>query len=34
MLSAIDRIIPEDESKPLRGSTFSEWEDQANAFGP
>jgi hypothetical protein len=32
MLSAIDRIIPEDQAKPLRGSTFSEWEDQADAF--
>jgi hypothetical protein len=31
-LAAIDRIIPEDESKPLRGSTFSEWEDQATAL--
>jgi hypothetical protein len=32
VLAAIDRIIPEDESKPLKGSTFSEWEDQAVAF--
>jgi hypothetical protein len=32
MLAAVDRIIPEDESKPLRGSTFSEWEDQADLF--
>ncbi len=32
MLAAVDRIIPEDESRPLRGSTFSEWEDQAVAF--
>lgn len=32
VLSAVDRIIPEDESKPLKGTTFSEWEDQATAF--
>jgi len=32
MMAAVDRIIPEDESKPLKGSTFSEWEDQADAF--
>ena len=32
MLAAVERIIPEDESKPLRGSTFAEWEDQATAF--
>ena len=32
IIAAVDRIIPEDESKPLKGSTFSEWEDQASAF--
>lgn len=32
ILAAVDRIIPEDESKPLRGSTFGEWEDQTDAF--
>lgn len=32
ILSAVDRIIPEDESKPLRGRTFADWEDQADAF--
>jgi len=29
---AVDRIIPEDESKPLHGSTFADWEDQTDAF--
>ena len=32
MMDAMDRIIPADESVPLRGSTFGEWEDQADAF--
>ena len=32
LLAALDRIIPEDESKPLKGSTFGDWEDQADAF--
>jgi hypothetical protein len=32
MLAAVDRIIPQDESVPLKGSTFGEWEDQADAF--
>ena len=32
MLDALDRIIPADESKPLRGTTFLNWEDQADAF--
>lgn len=32
MLDALDRIIPADESKPLRGTTFGSWEDQADAF--
>jgi hypothetical protein len=31
-LAAVDRIIPEDESRPLKGSTFGEWEDQADAL--
>ena len=29
---ALDQMIPEDESIPLRGRTFREWEDQADAF--
>ena len=29
---ALDQIIPEDEAEPLRGRTFREWEDQADAF--
>jgi hypothetical protein len=32
MLEAMDRIIPEDESKPLKGRTFGDWEDQTDAF--
>src|SRR5258706_13196552 len=32
MMAALDRIIPEDESKPLRGTTFGSWEDQTDAF--
>lgn len=32
MLAALDRIIPEDENKPLRGSTFRDWEEQADTF--
>jgi hypothetical protein len=32
LLAAVDRIIPEDESKPLRGSTFGDWEDQTDEF--
>lgn len=32
ILSAVDRIIPEDECQPLRGSTFADWEDQTDAF--
>jgi len=32
MLAAIDRIIPADESKPLKGSTFGDWEDQTDEF--
>jgi hypothetical protein len=32
MLAALDRIIPPDESKPLKGSTFGDWEDQTDAF--
>lgn len=27
-MTSLDRIIPEDESKPLKGSTFREWEEQ------
>lgn len=29
---ALDQIIPADGSVPLRGRTFLEWEDQADAF--
>ncbi len=25
MMAALDRIIPEDESKPLKGTTFGSW---------
>ncbi len=32
MMAALDRIIPEDESKPLTGTTFGSWEDQTDAF--
>jgi len=32
MLDALDRIIPADEAKPLKGSTFASWEDQTDAF--
>ena len=32
MMAALDRVIPEDESVPLRGSTFAEWEDQGDVF--
>ena len=30
--AALDRVIPADESKPLRGGTFASWEDQADDF--
>lgn len=29
MTEALDRMIPPDESSPLRGSTFADWEEQA-----
>ncbi len=32
MTEALDRMIPEDESKPLKGSIFADWEDQADEF--
>lgn len=32
MLDALDRIIPEDDSKPLKGTTFGSWEDQTDEF--
>ena len=32
MMDALDRIIPEDESKPLKGSKFIDWENQATQF--
>ena len=28
----LERFIPSDESKPLRGRTFREWEDHADVF--
>ena len=33
MMAALDRVIPAEESKPLRGGTFAAWEDQADEFG-
>lgn len=32
MLAALDRMIPQDESKPLKGMIFADWEDQADEF--
>jgi hypothetical protein len=32
MRAALDRMIPEEESEPLRGTSFGDWEDQADAF--
>ena len=29
---SLDRVIPEDESVPLKGSTFRDWEDQVEAI--
>ena len=29
---SLEQVIPADESKPLRGRTFIEWEQQADAF--
>ena len=29
---ALDEVIPAEESLPLRGRTFAEWEDQADTF--
>ena len=29
---ALDRVIPADDSQPLQGRTFIEWEDQADEF--
>ncbi len=31
MTEALDRMIPSDETVPLRGSTFRDWEDQTAA---
>jgi hypothetical protein len=28
-MASLDKVIPPDESVPLRGSTFRDWEDQA-----
>jgi hypothetical protein len=30
--AALDRMIPEDESVPLRGATFADFEDQVEAL--
>lgn len=30
--AALDQVIPADAATPLRGRTFGEWEDQADAF--
>ncbi len=30
-VASLDRVIPADESVPLRGSTFRDWEEQAAA---
>ena len=32
MLAALDRIMPAEEAKPLKGTTFGSWEDQADEF--
>ncbi len=32
MTEALDRMIPPEESVPLRGSTFRDWEDQVEAL--
>lgn len=32
MMEALDRIMPADEAKPLKGTTFRSWEDQAAEF--
>ncbi len=32
MMEALDRMIPADESKPLKGSKFIDWENQAGLF--
>ena len=32
MMDALDRIMPEDENRPLKGTTFRSWEDQADEF--
>lgn len=29
---ALDRVIPPEEEKAIKGQTFIEWEDQADAF--
>jgi transposase-like protein len=31
-MAELDRIIPPDESTPMKGRTFREWEDQADRF--
>jgi DNA-directed RNA polymerase subunit RPC12/RpoP len=31
-MASLDRVIPPDASVPLKGSTFAEWEDQADAL--
>jgi len=32
VMAELDRVIPPDESAPMRGRTFREWEDQADQF--
>jgi len=32
MMAALDRIMPADQAKPLKGTTFGSWEDQADEF--
>jgi hypothetical protein len=32
MMAALDRIMPADEAKPLKGTTFGSWEDQTDEF--
>jgi hypothetical protein len=32
MMQALDRMVPEDESRPFKGSIFADWEDQADEF--
>ena len=29
-MASLDKVIPADETRPLKGSTFRDWEDQAS----